>query len=75
MRGFNPEIKASADGEAQIRTPETEVAGTLMDRLKQLSPEEREWLKQDALRTLNESEAIVHTLNAIDDAEVSPTLF
>lgn len=76
MRGFNPEVKASVHGEAEVRTQEqNEIGGTLEERLRQLSAEERAWLKEDALRTYNESELIIHTLNRIDTPELQETLF
>lgn len=59
----------------ELKQEQNEVGGSLEERLRQLTPEEREWLRLDALRTYNESELIIHTLNRIDTPALQDTLF
>lgn len=77
MKGFNPEIKASADGEAQPRNFEVEerLATPLEIRLLELSQEERDQLYLDALDKLNEAEDVLHAINRINTAAQQDTLF
>lgn len=77
MNGFNPEIKASVDGEAQPRNLEVEerLATPLETRLLELSQEERDQLYLDALDKLNDAEEILHTINRINTAAQQDKLF
>ena len=77
MNGFNPEIKASADGEAQPRNLEVEerLATPLETRILALSQAERDQLYLDALDKMNEAEQVLHTINRINSKESEDTLF
>lgn len=77
MNGFNPEIKASADGEAQPRNLEVEerLATPLEARILLLSEAERDELYLDALDKMNEAEDILHTINRIRTNSTQDQLF
>lgn len=77
MKGFNPEIKVSVDGEAQPRNIEMEerLATPLEARILALSEAERDQLYLDALDKLNEAEQVLHTINRINLASQQDQLF
>ena len=78
MERQEPYIRVGANGEAEIvdRQPESEQRElTTYEKLAQLSPEELEQLKADALEQYSELELLVHSINRFQDAQQGETLF
>lgn len=73
MNGFNPDIKVSVDGEAQVVSPEAKEP-TIKSKIEGLSDTERAELLQDALEKYNELEQLIHAITSTQP-ELQDTLF
>lgn len=75
MEGFNPYIKVSAEGDAQLISPEKEQVDTTLEaKLRSLSETERAELLQDALEQYSDLESLIHAINRLEP-EPQDTLF
>lgn len=79
MEGFNPDVKPSADGEAQVSFSEYDEQQERLvtpqeEKLLALSEAERQELLQDALESYSDLESLIHAITRMESDE-QRTLF